>query len=54
MFAASLGGTWAQTGLGLSGQITRNVSVFGATDYNIALDQSGHSFGGRAGIRLTW
>ena len=53
-FAASLGGTWAQLGLGLSGQLTRNVSVFGITDYNVALSQPGHSLGGRAGVRVAW
>jgi len=53
-FAASLGGTWAQIGLGISGQFTRNVSIFGVTDYNVALSQPGHSIGGRAGVRVNW
>ena len=52
--SASLGGTWAQVGLGLSGQVTRNVSIFGTGDYNLALTQPGHSLGGRAGVRFTW
>jgi outer membrane autotransporter protein len=51
---AALGGTWAQLGLGLSGQVTRTVSIFGVADYNIALSQPGHSLGGRAGIRIAW
>ena len=53
-FAASLGGTWAQLGLGISGQITRNVSIFGNADYNLALNQPGHSAGGRAGFKVAW
>ena len=53
-FAASLGGTWAQIGLGISGQLTRKVSIFGNADYNIALNQPGHSLGGRAGLRVNW
>jgi len=53
-FGVGLGGTWAQVGLGISGQMTRNVSVFGITDYNIAMNQPGHSLGGRAGIRVAW
>ena len=53
-FTTSLGGTWAQVGLGLSGQLTRNVSVFGNADYNVALSQPGHSLGGRAGVRVNW
>jgi outer membrane autotransporter protein len=53
-FAAGLGGTWAQVGLGLSGQLTRNVSVFGVADYDIALSQPGHSIGGRTGIKIVW
>ena len=51
---ASLGGTWAQIGLGISGQLSRNWSMFGSADYNIAFSQPGHSLGGRAGIRLAW
>jgi len=53
-FGAGLGGTWAQLGLGLSGQLTRKVSVFGIADYNVALSQPGHSLGGRAGVRVAW
>jgi outer membrane autotransporter protein len=56
-FATSLGGTWAQLRLGISGQVTRNVSIFGNADYNIALDDAhgnGHSVGGRAGVRVAW
>jgi len=53
-FGVGLGGTWAQVGLGLSGQLMRNVSVFGKADYNIALNQPGHSLGGRAGVRVSW
>ena len=53
-FGVGLGGTWAQVGLGLSGQLTRNVSIFGITDYNVALSQAGHSLGGRAGIKVAW
>jgi fibronectin-binding autotransporter adhesin len=51
---ASLGGSWAQLGLGLSGRITDKVSLFGAFDYNISLSQPGDSIGGRAGIRVSW
>ena len=54
-FATSLGGTWAQIRLGLTGQLMHNVSVFGDADYNIALaNQHGHSLSGRAGIRVAW
>jgi len=51
---ADLGGTWAQIGLGISGQLSRSVSLFGSADYNIAFSQPGHSIGGRAGLRLAW
>jgi len=51
---ASLGGTWAQFGLGLSGQITNHVSAFGAADYNIEMERVGHSVGGQAGITVAW
>jgi len=53
-FGVGLGGTWAQVGLGLSGQLMSNVGIFGKADYNIALNQPGHSLGGRAGVRVSW
>lgn len=49
---ASLGGSWAQFGLGLTGRISEKVGVFAAADYNVSLDEAGQSFGGRAGIRV--
>ncbi|MDR1076455.1 MAG: autotransporter domain-containing protein [Xanthomonadaceae bacterium] len=52
--AASLGGTWGQIGLGLSGQVTRNLNLFGGIDYNFGLGQSGDSVGGRVGIKVFW
>jgi outer membrane autotransporter protein len=53
-FRTQLGGSWAQLVVGVSGQLTRNVSVFGSVDYNVSLDRIGHGFGGRAGIRVAW
>jgi len=53
-FKVGLGGTWAEVGLGVSGQLTRNASIFGIAIYNIAISQSGHSVGGRSGVRVTW
>ena len=53
-FEAGLGDTWAQLRLGLSGNVTRNLSIFGGADYNVALNQPGHSLGGRAGIKVHW
>ena len=50
----SLGGTWAQFALGVSGQVTRNVSLFGSLDYNVALSEDGHSLGGRTGVKVAW
>ena len=51
----TLGGTWAQFGLGVSGQITHNVSVFGTGEYNVVVaNGDGHSWGGRAGIKVGW
>jgi len=49
-----LGTTWGQFGLGISGQLTHNVNIFGVADYNVAFDQPGHSLGGRAGVRVNW
>ena len=51
----SLGGTWAQFALGASSQIAPNAMVFASGDYGISLDSSsGHSFGGRIGLKMTW
>ncbi len=53
--STSFGGTWAQLRLGMSGQATRLVGVFATGDYNVAMSsQSGHSWGGRAGVRVSW
>ena len=52
---ASLGGTWAEFGLGASSRIVRNVAVFASADYNLAVDGGrGHSYDGRIGIKVAW
>ncbi|MCL2715517.1 MAG: autotransporter outer membrane beta-barrel domain-containing protein [Alphaproteobacteria bacterium] len=51
----SLGGTWTQLGLGISGQVTRNVAVFGTAEYNIIVaNGEGYMWGGRAGVKVDW
>ena len=52
--SAGLGDTWTEFALGISGQVTRNVSVFGNVSYNVALSQFGHSVTGRSGVRVAW
>lgn len=50
-----LGGSWAQFGLGVSGQLTRSTSVFASGDYNLALgNANGHSISGRVGLKVVW
>jgi outer membrane autotransporter protein len=50
-----LGGTWAQFGLGVSGQVTKSTSVFASGDYNLALGEAnGHSISGRLGLKVVW
>jgi len=47
-----LGGTWGQAGLGINGQLTPKLTAFANGDYNFNLgDGTGHSFGGRLGLR---
>ncbi|MDM0104641.1 autotransporter outer membrane beta-barrel domain-containing protein [Variovorax sp. J22R24] len=47
--------TWAQVGVGLSGQIARNMSAFGSVDYNHSLGSGdSHGWSGRAGVRFKW
>jgi len=48
----SLGGTWGQVGLGVSGQLTQKLSAFAAGDYNHGLgNNNGHSLSGRIGLK---
>jgi outer membrane autotransporter protein len=51
---AGLGGTWAQFGAGLTGEIDDDVSVFGQIDYSVGLSQPGSSIGARAGVKVAW
>lgn len=47
--------TWAQVGVGLSGQIARNASAFGSVDYNRSLDgANSDGWSGRVGVRFKW
>jgi len=48
----SLGDTWVQAGVGVSGQLTKNLSAFASVDVNQSLGNNhGHSFSGRVGLR---
>lgn len=50
-----LGGSWAQLGLGITGQVSQQVSLYGSADYSFAVDQGkGHGFGGMVGIKVQW
>lgn len=50
-----LGGTWGQIGLGISGELSERVSLFGGADYNFAIGSGkGSSIGGHVGIRVRW
>lgn len=51
----SLGGTWGQIGIGISGQVSANMRVFASGDYNMALDKGrGHGLSGRLGVKYIW
>ncbi|MFY3152431.1 autotransporter outer membrane beta-barrel domain-containing protein [Achromobacter xylosoxidans] len=53
--ASDLGGTWAQVGVGVSGQLSKRVSVFAAADYNQSLNHSdGQGVSGRLGLAFRW
>lgn len=54
-FASSLGGTWAEFGVGVTGQIADNVTLFGTGAYNHSLDNHGReSWDGRLGMTIKW
>ena len=53
--STSLGGTWAQIGVGMSAQVARNLSAFGSVDYDAALGSGkGSGIGARVGLRAVW
>jgi outer membrane autotransporter protein len=50
-----LGGSWAQLGVGISGQIVDDLNSFFAIDYNQSLERSStHSVSGRIGLQYVW
>lgn len=50
-----LGGSWVQAGLGVSAVMAHNASCFVSADYNQSIGYSkGHSFSGRAGVKIVW
>jgi outer membrane autotransporter protein len=53
--SAGQGGTWAQIGIGASGQVTDNVALFATGDYDFSVD-GGESEGwsGRLGMKVVW
>jgi autotransporter family porin len=53
--ATPLGGTWAQVGVGVTGQVSPKLQLFASGDYSRTLDAGrGHSLAARAGLRYAW
>lgn len=53
--SSSLGGTWAEIGTGVSGQISDNISLFATGSYNHSLDNGGReAWNGRLGMTVKW
>ncbi|MGL5633154.1 MAG: autotransporter outer membrane beta-barrel domain-containing protein [Azovibrio sp.] len=51
----SLGGSWTQVGVGVSGEVNKTTVVFAGADYEHALgDGKGSSVGGRVGVNILW
>jgi outer membrane autotransporter protein len=53
-FRSSLGGTWGEINLGVSGQVTRNVSLFANASYNERFDGTAYAYDAKGGIRVNW
>jgi len=54
-FHTDLGGNWGHVGLGLSGEVARNVTVFASGDYNFGVGKGDfESWGGRVGLKVKW
>ena len=49
-----LGGSWVQMRVGLTGQVTRSLSMFASADGNVAIDHSGYAIGGHIGAKFAW
>ncbi len=50
-----LGGTWGEIGVGVSGQVSKTVSLFGTASYNRSFDDRGREgWDGRLGITYKW
>jgi autotransporter family porin len=50
-----LGGTWANLGVGATGQIWKNVSAFAVGDYNVSVGgRKSHSVSLKAGLTARW
>lgn len=55
VFNTNLGNTWSQFGVGLNGQVSKNVDITAIADYNQGLgDYKAHSVGGRLRINVSW
>lgn len=51
----NLGGSWAQLGVGLTGQLADNLTAFVAVDYNQGLGSTkSNSVSGRIGVQYAW
>lgn len=52
---SSLGGTWAEIGAGVSGQVDDNVALFATGAYNRSIDNRGReAWNGRLGVTVKW
>ncbi|WP_448091824.1 autotransporter outer membrane beta-barrel domain-containing protein [Pseudomonas lini] len=53
-FHSKLGGSWAEVGAGVTGQITRNTSVFAHASYEFGLDGDRQANSYAIGVRINW
>ncbi len=54
-FHTDLGGNWGHVGIGLSGEVAQNVTVFASGDYNFGVGSGDFdSWGGRVGLKVKW
>ncbi|WP_175948745.1 autotransporter outer membrane beta-barrel domain-containing protein, partial [Burkholderia pyrrocinia] len=53
-FYSNVGGTWAELGVGVTAQVTRNASLFAHASYQIGLGGDRHAYTGKAGVRINW
>jgi autotransporter family porin len=53
-FRADYGGGWFEIKAGVTGQVARNVALYGSVGYSVGFDGDRHAWDGKVGVRVHW